>query len=234
MPAALSTDDPPARTWWNSISKTPSGKDLRQAYAQEKSPRTAKSGKLTSLASAIGFKPKKQSPTLAIQDPPPTLVQYVTTPPANPTTRPPSKSISSSRTRVDSIEPRTPVDLPRDRHSLLTLSDPDPFAGRPLIAVPVPHLPSDPNRLSAYSNPSVTDFVHKKHEPPSPKRISYASSSSHSNSYAIEIPVTEPLKFTKASDRRQLVSKSVFQFFFARCHSDLNLLVQAVYWQFAV
>ncbi len=46
--------------------------------------------------------------------------------------RPPSKSISSSRTRVDSIEPRTPVDLPRDRHSLLTLSDPDPFAGRPV------------------------------------------------------------------------------------------------------
>ncbi|KAF8973646.1 hypothetical protein BDZ97DRAFT_1912121 [Flammula alnicola] len=188
MPAALSPGEPSARTWW-SLSKAPSSKDLRQAYAQEKSasrpPSQGKSGKLNSFASAIGFKSKKLSPSLAIQDPPATISHLVpsptTTTPTSPvsnTTRPPSKSDSC-------------LDFQRERrHSLLTLSDTDPFAGRPIIAVPVPHLPSDSNRLSAYSNTSVTDFAQKKTDIPTFNRVSYASSSSNSNNHAVEIPAS--------------------------------------------
>jgi hypothetical protein len=78
---------------------------------------------------------------------------------------------------------------------LLTLSDTDPFAGRSVIAVPVP---SDPNRLSAYSNPSViTDFLHKKPDTPTFNRVSYASSSSNSHVHAIEISPVPPVSNTR-------------------------------------
>lgn len=52
----------------------------------------------------------------------------------------------------------------------------------------MPSLPSDPNHLSAYSKPSVTELVHKKPDAPTFDRVSYASSSSNSNNHANEVP----------------------------------------------
>jgi hypothetical protein len=98
--------------------------------------------------------------------------------------RAPSNSVSSSRSRADSIEPNTPKSpkTPEDpaqirRGSLLTLSDADPFAAR-VVSV---HSPTDPNRLSAFSNSSVKDT--KSDE--SANRVSYASSSSLSHSFRL-------------------------------------------------
>ncbi|KDR85429.1 hypothetical protein GALMADRAFT_360685 [Galerina marginata CBS 339.88] len=196
--------------------KSPSSKDLGQKYVQEKQPAQVKSpGKFNSFASAIGFKSKKNAhPTLTIQDPPASNGPPLPSPnPVSPvlseSTRPMSKAASSTRSRVDSLEPRTPVDYHRDkRQSLLTLSDVDPFAGRPMIAVPVPNLPSDPNRLSAYSNPSVTDFVHKKADVPTFNRVSYASSSSNSNNHGMELPfITPPVTAKPNSEFRPLHTK---------------------------
>ncbi|KAH9486532.1 hypothetical protein JR316_0000597 [Psilocybe cubensis] len=221
MPSALPSADP-AKQWW-SISKSTSSKDLRQKYVQDgqsqrPAPQVKSSGKFTSFASAIGLKSKKPHPSLAIQDPPMTtnnnanVVSLPSPSPLSESTRPTStaKSTSSTRSRVDSM-PRTPVDSQRDhRHSLLTLSDTDPFAGRPMIAVPVPHLPSDPNRLSAYSNSSVTDLVQRKGDPPTFNRVSYASSSSNSHNHALDIPhMNSPISAKEKQEFRELHNKLV-------------------------
>lgn len=196
--AALSpSEQQPVRTWW-SLSRSPSTKDLRQAYVQQQQPKSV--GKFTSFANAIGLKSKKHTPSLAIQEPPPPLPPVVKIPTD---TRP-----SSTRTRVDSFEPRTPVDL--KRQSLLTLSDTDPFAGRSVIAVPVS---PDPDRLSAYS---VTDFIHKK--PDTFNRVSYASSSSNSHVHAIEILPVPPVSTRKTSEFRRLPSKYVTAIFWLFLH----------------
>lgn len=199
MPAAAAALSPseqqPVRTWW-SLSRSPSTKDLRQGYDKQQS---KSSGKFTSFASAIGLKSKKHTPSLAIQEPPPPVPPVVK---IHTSTRPPS-----TRTRVDSFEPRTPVDL--KRQSLLTLSDADPFAGRSVIPVP-----SDPNRLSAYSNPSVTDFLHKKPDTPTFNRVSYASSSSNSHVHAIEILPAPPVSNARiTSEFRRLHNKYVTAIF---------------------
>ncbi|PPQ67124.1 hypothetical protein CVT25_005725 [Psilocybe cyanescens] len=219
MPSALPPADP-GKQWW-SISRSSSSKDLRQKSVQDSqpqrpTPQVKSSGKFNSFASVIGFKSKKPHPSLAIQDPPMTMnsnanvVSLPSPSPLSDTTRPTStsKSTSSTRSRVDSM-PRTPVDSHRDhRHSLLTLSDSDPFAGRLMIAVPVPHLPSDPNRLSAYSNPSVTDLVQRKGDPPTFNRISYASSSSNSHNHALDIPsINSPVSSKERQEFRELRKK---------------------------
>ncbi|RDB29190.1 hypothetical protein Hypma_015770 [Hypsizygus marmoreus] len=186
MASAFPSDSPSLRTWWSLAPKHPhiSTQDLRRPYS-EKASRSSKPSGLKSIASAMGFKSKKH-PTLAIQDPvfPPSR-------PAHPTldtnfvTRPPSKSVSSTRSRVDSLEPRTPLDDQRvGRHSLLTLSDIDPFAVRGVVSAP--HTPSDLNRLSAHSNSSIPDFFSKNPDSHKYNRISYASSSSNSNPHGPE------------------------------------------------
>lgn len=189
-----STFSSPPRTWWSLSPKStnPVAQDLRRGYSTEKHSQhsPAKHSGLTfnTFASAMGFKSKKH-PSLAIQDPP--LQSQTITPPMDGpygqyAARPISKSTSSTRSRVDSLEPRTPVDPQRDpRPSLLTLSDVDPFAVR---AISAPHTPSDINRLSAYSNSSIPEFV-SKHAESSPmlNRVSYASSSSHSNQHGSEL-----------------------------------------------
>ncbi|KAJ7705970.1 hypothetical protein B0H17DRAFT_1125792 [Mycena rosella] len=168
-----STYDQPHRSWWQ---KSSTG-----------------SMKFNTLASAMGLKPKKaHPPALIIQDSPypiistpgvrlvprsePNQRRPYTAPSSVVVGRPPSNSVSSYRSRADSIEPttpKTPDDAARARRgSLLTLSDADPFAAR----VVSPHSPSDPNRLSAFSNSSATDT--KSNE--SVNRVSYASSSSQS------------------------------------------------------
>ncbi|CAA7265943.1 unnamed protein product [Cyclocybe aegerita] len=207
MPSTLG--EPAPRNWW-SLSRSPSGKDLHSKFTQEKPMRRSAPGlSFNSFASAIGLKTKKHH--IAIQEPP-SPVDPHPPPLASPRstgTRPASKAASSTRSRVDSLEPRTPLDYQhRDRrHSLLTLSDTDPFAGRPpTIAAPLPHTPSDPNRLSAYSNPSVTDFAHRKGTDPPPfNRVSYASTSSNSHELVPAVPFSPPPK--GSSDVRKLHTK---------------------------
>ena len=211
MPAALSPAEP-SKTWW-SLSRSPSSKDLRQKYEQEGEAQPAKvSKKLNSFVSAIGFKSKKPpAPTLAIQDPPSYADHVSPLPspnPVSPISPRPSKAASSTRSRVDSLEPRTPNDFIRDRRmSLLTLSDTDPFAGRPMI---VPNnLPPDPNRLSAYSNSSVNDLSQKRGDVPPFNRVSYASSSSNSNYHSPDFPPVPAIAPGKASEVRQMHTKFV-------------------------
>lgn len=136
------------------------------------------------LASAIGLKPKKHHPPpLTINDPPriipparliarsePSSQRRPYTAPS-PAGRPPS---SSSRS-IEPNTPKTPEDFANPRRgSLLTLSDSDPFAAR---AVSI-HSPSDPNRLSAFSNSSALAYEPKSNA--GLNRVSYASSSSQS------------------------------------------------------
>ncbi|KIK70751.1 hypothetical protein GYMLUDRAFT_51959 [Collybiopsis luxurians FD-317 M1] len=200
----MSSALPPARSessrnWWPLSSKS-SGKDLASSYSSEKSGRDSSSKKDgTKLTSFMGFKSKKH-PSLAIQDPPITSPSSPVDPPLSPspsskyTNRPSSKSVSSTRSRVESMEPRTPLDGQRDtavhRNSLLTLSDADPFASRGMA---LPHSPVDPNRLSAYSGSSVVpEYFAKRLEDKMVSRISYASSSSHSNLYSDEVSSLSP------------------------------------------
>ncbi|KAF8913088.1 hypothetical protein CPB84DRAFT_1841499 [Gymnopilus junonius] len=202
MPAAL-TPAEPVKTWWP-LSKPPSTKDLRQKHDQLQ----AKVSKFNSFASAIGFKSKRPpAPTLAIQDPPSYLDRGPSIPfpnPISPISSRPSKAPSSTRSRVDSLEPRTPNDFLRDRRqSLLTLSDTDPFAGRPMV---LPNLPSDPNRLSAYSN-SSNDLPQRKADAPPFNRVSYASSSSNSNYHSPDFPPVPIVAPGKAPEVRQLHNK---------------------------
>ena len=157
----------------------------------------------TFVASAMGKKPKK--PTLTIQDPPPPLVKSpsssssfsspgTSTTPAvqSPfyTNRPPAKSVSTVRSydfdqRSDPYtisEPRTPSDHPRERssfqNSVLTMSDPDPFAAAGIV---IAGTQQDPNRLSVWSDSSLLDPHVKRRESLVVKRTSYASSSSNSH-----------------------------------------------------
>ncbi|KAJ7751285.1 hypothetical protein DFH07DRAFT_532219 [Mycena maculata] len=189
MSSALSQDGS-QRSWWplsNQSQKSPSSS---QVFPTDRPHSHSKqSGLKFNIASAMGFKQKKSHPPpLTIHDPPrivsPPATHLVprtephqrrpyTAPSDGPAIgRPPSNSVSSTRSRVDSIEPRTPKtpDDPR-RGSLLTLSDTDPFA-----AGVVSLSPSDPNRLSAFSNSSA----HEQKSTPSVNRVSYASSSSQS------------------------------------------------------
>ncbi|KAK0455993.1 hypothetical protein EV421DRAFT_1749818 [Armillaria borealis] len=219
MSSAISRHDQASRSWWSSKhAKYPAQpKDIPQDFTPGSSTSSTKSSisKFNSLTSV--FKSKKH-PSLAIQDPPlppsrPVLsavspsdlgrsksqnVQY---------TRPPSKSVSSTLSQAESSEPRTPVDSNREMHhqSLLTLSDIDPFASHGIF---IPHSPSDPNRLSVYSNSSIIEY--SKRSDAGIKRGSYASSSSQSNYYG-DSPSFSPTSRTASSpdipSRRKLTSK---------------------------
>ncbi|KAG6840914.1 hypothetical protein C0991_003256 [Blastosporella zonata] len=175
MSSAYSPSDPQAQRWWSlSPKQSIRQQGLQRQYSPEKSSRSTG---LSTIAVALGFKSKK-IPVLAIQDPAfPSSRPSIVTKTVN---RPPSKSVSSTRSRVDSFGPHTPLDPQKDnRQSLLTISDTDPFAVR---AIPsVPHTPSDPNRLSAYSNSSAPDFTSKNADAIL-NRTSYGSSSSQSQS----------------------------------------------------
>ncbi|KAJ3750674.1 hypothetical protein DFH05DRAFT_1518820 [Lentinula detonsa] len=191
MSSAIPSRSDSSRSWW-SLSSKGSPREP-SSYPSEKSGRTSSSKRNDStkftLTSPFASLKVKKHPSLAIQDPPPPSFSHHPEPLYSPesspkyTNRPPSKSVSSTRSRVDSIEPRTPLDGPRDptsnRHSLLTLSDIDPFRS----AIAAPHSAIDPNRLSAYSGSSVVpEYITKKFDdvPVAASRISYASSSSRS------------------------------------------------------
>ncbi|TFK77334.1 hypothetical protein BDN72DRAFT_953784 [Pluteus cervinus] len=173
--------EPAPKTWW-----------------PQKPPKLSK---FNSIATAIGFKSKKL-PSLAIEHPPPVIVTSGLRPTYG--NRPPSKSVSSTLSRVDSIGPRTPVDTPRDepnRHSLLTLSDTDPFAGRGIVTPITPG-----SRLSNYSNASEPSS--KRPDPPPPYRGSYASSSSQPYTSDTSPTVYSPVSpLSDFSHSRKLKSK---------------------------
>ncbi|CAK5280297.1 unnamed protein product [Mycena citricolor] len=175
----------PQRNWW------PMSPKMSSSEFSSDRPSAKHPGKFNTFATPMGFKPKKAPP------PPPLTIQAVhsgrsplprlvprtepshrrpSTAPSNGMNRAPSNSVSSSRSRGDSIEPNTPT-TPEDarqarRGSLLTLSDTDPFAARVVSLSP-----NDPNRLSAFSNNSSGNDS-KSHE--IANRVSYASTSSHS------------------------------------------------------
>lgn len=199
------------------------------------------------VSSAMGKKHKK--PHLTIQDPPPPLVSSYSTPVSTrsasssstitsaahvPWHLPTLKSVSTVRSYEYDIdqgsdhhtisEPRTPSDHPRDRrsyqNSLLTLSDPDPFAAGAIV---VSRFDQDPNRLSVYSDSSLLDPHAKRGDLVSTNRMSYGSSSSNSHGYAepqgrlhtllpvsrcvgshfsLRLPLTETLQGTVGRERR--------------------------------
>lgn len=206
--------------------------DIRKAYSSEKSSsRASKPSTFNVFASAIGFKSKKH-PALAIQDPPfPSRPRGVTNPILDPiyTNRPPSKSVSSTQTRDDSLEPRTPLDGQRvGRQSLLTLSDVDPFAVRGVASAP--HTPSDPDRLSAYSNSSIPDFISKNVDLSVYNRVSYASSSSHSNAHGSEpSPLSLSSIIPDTTSPKKLKPKFVNNTFICRL---LIIIPQEINWEF--
>ncbi|KAL0071731.1 hypothetical protein AAF712_000653 [Marasmius tenuissimus] len=193
MSSTFSPRESSSRNWWP-ISKSSSNPSFHSEKSSQRDHSTKKSdgSKFNTIASAIGLSKSKKHPSLTIQNPPPAILTAKSqgeplysprTPPVY-ASRPPSKSVSSTKSRVDSLEPRTPSDS-RDsgshRHSLLTLSDPDPFAARNFSLTS----PEDPNRLSAYSGSSNPDYLiqpktlDRQHQF---NRTSYASSSSQSNS----------------------------------------------------
>ncbi|KAG6832554.1 hypothetical protein H0H92_000183 [Tricholoma furcatifolium] len=192
--------DSPSRAWW-SMSPKQQPQSLQHQFSGEKS---ARSSGLNSIAVALGLKSKKHT-LLTIQDPVHSSrpsVPAIVTKTGN---RPPSKSVSSMRSRVDSIGPHTPKELPVDnRHSLLTISDTDPFAVH-TISSPT-HTPYDPKRLSAHSNSSNPDYVTKNTEPVLNRSSSYASTSSQSNAHGGEL---SPLSPTIDSSKRLRTKKSV-------------------------
>ncbi|EIN13994.1 hypothetical protein PUNSTDRAFT_48860 [Punctularia strigosozonata HHB-11173 SS5] len=182
--------------WWSRTSSRDAAQpdSLRQTHAHSytthstdekaanklRAPSYRRVPSASKLANAFGLgKSKKQQPELAIQDPPDS-----SRPPASPFIqtalrhqqeerpvrlgRPPARSVSTVATEA---EPRTPSDAGRNRGSVLTLSDPDPFAAH----VVSPTAPQDRSRLSAYSDKSQWDQKARK---PIPDRLSYASGSS--------------------------------------------------------
>ncbi|OAX36301.1 hypothetical protein K503DRAFT_784458 [Rhizopogon vinicolor AM-OR11-026] len=152
--------------------------------------------KFSNFASMMGRKSKKSRPTLVIPDcPVPPLVSPSPVQPSDSpqyTNRPPAKSISSTvRSGYDSLEPRTPLDVLRDRGSLplsvLSLSD-DPFAAG---AISVPQSILDRGRLSVYSSTSANNMFSNKDEVDLWQRPSSASTSSQSHGWSNGIPSFE-------------------------------------------
>ncbi|KAL0951506.1 hypothetical protein HGRIS_008191 [Hohenbuehelia grisea] len=189
-----------SRSWWQKNNKSQSV-PVPTAHLKPAS-------KFNTFASALGLKSKKQHPTLTIQEPP-SPIRTVTAPSSvtdahfpSYSNRPPSKSVSSIRSPVDSLEPTTPTDGQQHhipgRQSLLTLSDLDPFAAHGIVVSPTS---SDPSRLSALSNSSA-DYHWKKGHPPMPTRSSYGSISSAQGEPSSPGPATLPSQHRRLTTRR--------------------------------
>jgi hypothetical protein len=217
----------PSRTWWSLSSKLPNVANGRP-YSADKSSRQGlpKSSGLNfkAIASAIGL--KKKHPSLAIQSPPPPPVQITTSADgwAKHPSRPPSKSVLSVRSQVDSPGSRKPLAGRRDtRQSLLTLSDVDPFASGEVSA----RYTSDPSRLSVHSNSSIAEVGSKYKGPSRLNRISYTSSSSHSNiHHGSELSPTssnQSSTLTPDSAIQSLKPTFVLSFNLHNAYRDLNV-----------
>jgi hypothetical protein len=182
MSSALRAEQP-SRTWW-SLSPKSSKQDLSARFATSLSPKPSRQDlskyhtsskplpppmkptprSLPSFASIMGFKSKKH-PALAIQGPP--LISY-------PTSRM-RRELPSFQTPT---QPSDSYELSPDgerRHSLLTLSDTDPFGARG-IAV------HSHEYSATHSNNSFLDVSLKQDKHSFYARGSSSSSSSNSHS----------------------------------------------------
>lgn len=185
-----------ARNWFSkrvATPKSPTSNDFSHSVSTEKLPihiensKHSDGFKFSPFASVMGRKSRKSRPTLAIPDSPiPSLVSAppVYSKPHQYTNRPPAKSISSTvRSGDDSLEPRTPPDVQTDRvsfpRSVLTLSDPDPFASG---GISVPRAVLDRGRMSIYSSTSAHDVFSNKDEVDILQHPSHLSMSSQSHS----------------------------------------------------
>ena len=176
-----------SRSWFNK-SKSSHSKDPRQQLTTDKlsSSREAGSSKstgntLNQLASAIGLKSKKQS-NLAIQSPsfPSSHGSPLLSPSPMYKAKSKSDSTSSFHSPMDDFDQsRHPMGRRDTMQSRFTMSDDDPFAAHSKPS-PIPPLPHDDNRLSAYSNSSMSE------RDKFPSRGSITSSSSHSNYFSHE------------------------------------------------
>ena len=185
----------PATQWFSKriYPKSPTSDNFDRSLAADKLSLHSKnpdSFRFGNFASVMGkrSKLKKLRPTLTIPDcpVPPLVSPSPVSRPGNPpyTNRPPAKSVSSTiRSGDDSLEPRTPSDVHRDRGSLplslLTLSDPDPFAAG---AISVPKSILDRGRVSVCSTTSPNTLFSNRDE------VDLASTSSHSHSGVSEMP----------------------------------------------
>lgn len=185
-----------ARHWFSkrvTTPKSPTSNDFGRSVSTEKIPvlvensKHSDSSKFSPFASVMGRKPKKSRPTLAIPD---SSVPSLVSAPAdysNPrkyTNRPPAKSISSTvRSGDESLEPRTPPDVQIDRvsfpRSVLTLSDPDPFASG---GISLPRSILDRGKMSVYSSTSAHDVFSNEDEVDFLQYPSHLSMSSQSHS----------------------------------------------------
>ena len=110
-----------------------------------------------SLNALFGLKSKK--PALEVSRSVASVLPVVDSRTVSYANRPPSKSVSSTVSRVDSIGPKTPSDVRESRQSLLTLSDHDPFAGRGITVVTSHQSAIGSNRLSIHSNNSLPEAI---------------------------------------------------------------------------
>ncbi|KII94138.1 hypothetical protein PLICRDRAFT_171813 [Plicaturopsis crispa FD-325 SS-3] len=211
--ARSSRQDHSSRSWWSLSSKNSSSgpkPDHRSVSAEKRSShnpslsqKSSGSLKLNSLASAMGLKPSKKHPSLAIEEPPsplePMNSSMIDLPiqPVHYQNRPPARSVSTVRSSDDPNEPRTPSDRERLSfpRSLLTLSDADPFAARGMT----PPKGYDPNRLSVFSTSSMSDSTPKKSDG---NRSSYASSSSLSYSHGADQTAERSSDSRRASPKK--------------------------------
>jgi hypothetical protein len=197
-----------SRTWWFSpkpVNASKSGK-LQRRSLPERSQKPS-SGPRLSLAAVLGLKSKKH-PSLAIEDPPvtayavqpsvqlPSVIHLQIRQPN--TNRPPSKSVSS--TLRSSLELRTPSDnlrLPFGQ-SLLSLSDPDPFASQGIVPT---------TKLD--QKPSLTDSPTL--QPVSKRSLAPPSSESHSPVSPVSPLVNQPPSplFSQQSERTNAILKCV-------------------------
>lgn len=134
--------------------------------------------KFNTLSAVIGRKPRK------LRRPPPNQDQVPVSPTSYPnpprhSRRPPSQSVSSTvRVGDDSVKPQTPSDAPKGRLSLnppsvLTLSDPDPFAPN---AISVPSSITDSSGITLLPGSPTADGI-QKDKAALATRVSVASSS---------------------------------------------------------
>lgn len=218
-----------ARHWFSkrvnhSNPKSPTSNDFGCSVSTEKLPvhiensKNSDSFKFSPFASVMGRKSKKPRPTLAIPDSPvPSLVSTsaVHSSPHQYTNRPSANSISSTvRSGDDTLEPRTPPDIHRDRvsfpRSVLTLSDPDPFASggisvpRSILDRGVPSVYSSTSGYDVYSNKDEVHFLHH------PSHLSM-SSLSHGGSNATPSLESAGPCLSPTADRGTSPSRDMFK-----------------------
>ena len=175
------------RQWWPLSSKQPlPGKQSFQSDIPPSPIRKLPSSsamKFSTFTSAMGFKSKKNSSPLVIQDRPPDIHPPPSIPTPRQRTRP---SVSTVMSSDYPNEPQTPTDFSRDTASPL-LQTPDLDSFSPSSFRRPSHFP-DPNRLSIWSGSSASDMISRKPDlAVCFKRLSITSSSTDSQYLGVDL-----------------------------------------------